>query len=116
MRFTAFSLILRSRRAARAACMATGFAFAAHAHAEGKVRIVDQFGIEAAAIYIRQDGSTLSPAFVERILNDPGTSFATAPQNTWPLGTFLHRVGVIRNEPRTWRDYFFDDQPALAGS
>lgn len=70
----------------------------------------------AAAIYIRQDSSTLSPAFVERILSDTGTSFVTTPQNTLPLGTFLHKVGVIRNEPRSWRDYFFDDQPAFDGS
>jgi NitT/TauT family transport system substrate-binding protein len=71
---------------------------------------------EAAAVYIRQDGSKLAPAFVERILNDPETSFVTTAQNTLPLGSFLHKVGVIRNEPKTWRDYFFDDDPAAAGS
>ena len=54
---------------------------------------IDGIGIDgnnpqkAAAIYIRQDSSKLSPAFVERILNDPGTSFVTTPQNTLPLGT-----------------------------
>src|SRR6202012_6290315 len=45
MRLTAFPPILRSRRAARAACIACALVFATQAHAEGKVRIVEQFGI-----------------------------------------------------------------------
>ena len=40
--------------------------------------------------------------------------FKTAPQNTLALAQFMHRTGAIRNEPKSWRDYFFDD-PATAG-
>jgi len=76
MRFTAFPPIPRRCGAVLAACIVTGLAFAAHAQAEGRVRIVDQFGI----------------------------------------GSLLHKVGVIRNEPKSWRDYFFDDPPASTGS
>jgi len=71
---------------------------------------------QAAAIYIRQDGSRLSPQFVERILNDKDVSFATTPHNTLELGTFLYKVGVIRHEPKSWRDYFFADDPSAQGS
>ncbi|VXC67840.1 hypothetical protein BURKHO8Y_280014 [Burkholderia sp. 8Y] len=43
-------------------------------------------------------------------------SFATTPQNTLALGAFLYKVGVIRHEPKSWRDYFFTDDPNTLGS
>ena len=79
-------------------------------------KLIEADKTQAAAIYIRQDGSKLSPAFVERILNDKEVSFATTPNNTLPLGAFLYKVGVIRHEPKSWRDYFFADDPAAQGS
>lgn len=79
-------------------------------------RLVERDKAQAAAIYIRQDGSKLSPAFVERILNDREASFSTTPQNMLELGTFLHKVGVIRHEPKSWRDYFFADNASAQGN
>ena len=79
-------------------------------------KLVETDRAQAAAIYIRQDGSKLSSAFVEKILGDSEVSFSTVPQNTLQLGTFLHKVGVIRHEPKSWRDYFFNDDPSLKGS
>ena len=32
------------------------------------------------------------------------------------LAQFMHRVGVIRNEPKSWKDYFFDDPATATGS
>ena len=55
MRLTAFPPILRSRRAARAACIACALVFATQAHAEGKVRIVDQFGIGSLLLKVAKD-------------------------------------------------------------
>lgn len=89
---------------------------AVRAALEDAAKLVSNDREQAAAIYIRQDGSKLSPAFVERILNDKEASFGTSPQNTLQLGTFLHKVGVIRHEPKSWRDYFFADAPNAQGS
>nr|WP_284506717.1 ABC transporter substrate-binding protein [Caballeronia sp. GAWG1-5s-s] len=79
-------------------------------------RLVASNKPEAAAIYIRQDASKLSATFVERILNDKDVSFSTTPENTLALGAFLFKVGVIRHEPKSWRDYFFTDDPDAHGS
>jgi NitT/TauT family transport system substrate-binding protein len=38
--------------------------------------------------------------------------FKITPQNTYGLAQFMHRVGAIKNEPKSWQDYFFAD-PAL---
>ncbi|WP_250526471.1 ABC transporter substrate-binding protein [Caballeronia sp. GAWG2-1] len=71
---------------------------------------------QAAAIYLRQDESKLTPTFVARILDDKDVSFTTTPQNTLQLGAFLFRVGVIHHEPKSWRDYFFVDDANAQGS
>jgi NitT/TauT family transport system substrate-binding protein len=89
---------------------------AVRAALDDAAKLVEKDKAQAAAIYIRQDGSKLSPAFVERILSDKEASFATTPQNTLQLGTFLHKVGVIRHEPKSWRDYFFADDSSAQGS
>ncbi|SAK58127.1 ABC transporter substrate binding protein [Caballeronia fortuita] len=89
---------------------------AVRAALDDAAKLVQQDKAQAAAIYIRQDGSKLSPAFIERILSDKETSFVTTPQNTLQLGTFLHKVGVIRHEPKSWRDYFFADDANAQGS
>ncbi len=68
----------------------------------------------AADTYIRVNGSKIDRALLLKILRNPQVQFKTAPQNTLPLAQFMHRTGAIRNEPKSWRDYFFDD-PATAG-
>ncbi|WP_321857630.1 ABC transporter substrate-binding protein [Paraburkholderia tropica] len=69
---------------------------------------------KAADIYIRVNRSKIDRNLLLKILRDPQVQFKTAPQNTMPLAQFMYRTGAIRNEPKSWRDYFFDD-PATAG-
>src|SRR6201991_4007727 len=69
---------------------------------------------QAADIYIRVNDSKIDRALLVKILRDPQVQFKIAPQNTLGLAQFMYRVGAIRNEPKSWRDYFFDD-PATAG-
>jgi len=69
---------------------------------------------KAADIYIRVNESKIDRSQLLKILRDPLVQFKTAPQNTLGLAQFMYRTGAIRNEPKSWRDYFFDD-PATAG-
>ncbi|KVG79426.1 nitrate ABC transporter substrate-binding protein [Burkholderia ubonensis] len=68
----------------------------------------------AADAYIRANGSKIDRALLLKIVRNPQVQFKTAPQNTFKLAQFMYRIGAIRNEPKSWRDYFFDD-PATAG-
>ncbi|MEC5409290.1 ABC transporter substrate-binding protein [Paraburkholderia sp. MPAMCS5] len=70
----------------------------------------------AADIYIRVNDSKIDRALLLRILHDPQVQFKIAPQNTLGLAQFMYRVGAIRNEPKSWRDYFFDDPATASGS
>ena len=66
----------------------------------------------AADTYLRISKSKVDRALLLKILKNPQVQFSIAPQNTYSLAQFLHRVGAIKNQPASWRDYFFDD-PAI---
>jgi NitT/TauT family transport system substrate-binding protein len=66
----------------------------------------------AADAYLRVSKSTVDRAQLLKIIKNPQVQFKVAPQNTFALAQFLHRVGVLKNQPVSWRDYFFDD-PAI---
>jgi NitT/TauT family transport system substrate-binding protein len=38
------------------------------------------------------------------------------PEHTMDLAKFMHRVGMIKNEPSSWKDMFFEDIHDLPGS
>ena len=60
----------------------------------------------AADIYIRVNNAKIDRNLLLKIIKDPAVQFKVAPQNTFGLAQFMHRVGAIRNEPKSWQDYF----------
>jgi NitT/TauT family transport system substrate-binding protein len=66
----------------------------------------------AADAYLRVSKSKVDRALLLKIIKNPQVQFKVAPQNTYGLAQFLHRVGVLKNQPASWRDYFFED-PAI---
>jgi len=71
---------------------------------------------KAADIYIRTNDAKIDRALLLKIIKNPQVQFKTAPQNTYALAEFMHRVGVIRNKPASVKDYFFDDVRAETGN
>jgi NitT/TauT family transport system substrate-binding protein len=70
----------------------------------------------AADIYIRTNQSKIDRDLLVKVITNPQVQFKVAPQNTLGLAQFMYRVGAIRNEPKSWKDYFFDDPATAAGS
>lgn len=70
----------------------------------------------AADIYLRQAKAETDRALLVRVLKNPQVQFKVAPQNTFALASFMHRVGAIRNQPKSWQDYFFQDPVTAQGS
>jgi len=70
----------------------------------------------AADIYIRTNHAKIDRKLLLSVIDDPQVHFGIAPHNTLPLAQFMYRVGAIRNEPRSWKDYFFDDPAIASGS
>ena len=50
------------------------------------------------------------------IMNAPGIEFALTPKNTVPLAEFMHKTGSLKVKPANWKDMFFPNAHAMAGS
>ena len=70
----------------------------------------------AAELYIRSEGSHLSADFVEGLLRDTTNRFTTEPENIMTFAKFQHHTGQIKVSPAEWRDVFFPELTAKAGS
>jgi len=70
----------------------------------------------AADIYLKRNKSGLDRKLLLSIISNPQIQFKVAPENTLGLAQFLHRVGAIRQQPTSWKDYFFDDPVTSGGS
>ncbi|WP_347558110.1 ABC transporter substrate-binding protein [Robbsia sp. KACC 23696] len=80
------------------------------------VQLIQKNPEQAADIYLRVNHSNMDRALLLKIIKNPEVTFKLSPENTLPLGQFMHRVGAIRNAPQTWQDYFFADPLITGGS
>ncbi len=103
----------RSLAAALAAALSAASFVAALGQAARYVQANPEGAVDA---YLRVNRSKADRALLLKIVKNPQVQFRIAPQNTFALATFMHRVGAIRHEPKTWRDYFFDDPATAQGS
>lgn len=71
---------------------------------------------QAADIYQRNEGSKVPRELLLKVIRNPEVQFKIAPQNTFALAEFMHRVGAIKNKPTSVKDYFFDDPHNASGS
>jgi NitT/TauT family transport system substrate-binding protein len=71
----------------------------------------------AAETYARVEGSQIDRGLLRRVLDDPEITFTTTPSHTDKYASFMREIGAIKAAPREgWRDYFFPEAHALAGS
>ncbi len=50
------------------------------------------------------------------ILNDPGTKYTTKPENVLKYGTFMNKIGSLKNKPTSISDLFFDTPEVADGN
>ncbi|KQT47334.1 sulfonate ABC transporter substrate-binding protein [Aureimonas sp. Leaf454] len=71
---------------------------------------------KAAETFIRQQKSKLSPDLVLQIVNDPENDFTITPEKTEVYARELHKLGVLKNEAASWKDYVFEEATGENGS
>ncbi|MFT4268079.1 MAG: ABC transporter substrate-binding protein [Xenophilus sp.] len=71
---------------------------------------------QAAEIYLKAENSGVPVDDVVAFLEDKEIDYGVVPRNTERLAKFLYQAKVLKNEPRSWKDYFFDDLHHLQGS
>jgi len=70
----------------------------------------------AAESYLRIAKSRESVEDIMRMLENPRVAYTTTPQNVMKFAEFMYRVGTIKVRPQSWKDFFFPNVHALAGS
>lgn len=71
---------------------------------------------QAIDIYIRQQNSKLDRDFIKRIIEDPEVNFTITPERTFVYAQKMHELGILKNAPASWTDYFFPQVHGRPGS
>jgi len=66
--------------------------------------------------YVAVTGDRTDRALLSSIMSRPDFTFSTAPQHTFDLAQFMHRVGLLKHEPKSWRDFFAEGLHDRSGS
>jgi NitT/TauT family transport system substrate-binding protein len=61
---------------------------------------------KAARTYIKAEGSTLDPAFIEKIIRDPENNFTMVPQRVMRFADFMADTGMLKKRVEKWQDLF----------
>ena len=70
----------------------------------------------AAEIYVKEGGGKESADKILKLMSDPQVKYTMAPENVLPYAQFMHKIGTLKNEPKSWKDLFFPDIHDLPGS
>ena len=69
-----------------------------------------------AKVFVEFTKSKLAPEFILEMMNDPEIRFTMAPEGTMKFASFLHKIGSIKEQPRSWKDMFFPEIHNLPGN
>ena len=73
---------------------------------EANASIVDK-PLEAARDYIAATNEKITPEELVEILKEPGVVFSTTPYGVMLQANHFYETGVIKTQPKSWKDYFF---------
>ena len=70
----------------------------------------------AAEIYAQEGGGKEDVKKLLAMMNDPQMRYTMAPERVLPYAKFMYDVGIIKHQPGSWKDLFFPNIHAAAGS
>ncbi|MDQ4062125.1 MAG: ABC transporter substrate-binding protein [Pseudomonadota bacterium] len=70
----------------------------------------------AAALWVKSEGSKLSPAEAEKMIRLPENEWTMTPKKVMAYAEFMSRVGLIPVKPASWQELFFEEIHKLPGS
>jgi NitT/TauT family transport system substrate-binding protein len=72
--------------------------------------------VQAARIYAETAKVKQPEAEILRIINDPDLRFTLVPAGIMSYANFMHRVGLLKVKPESWKDLFVTELHGLPGS
>ena len=70
----------------------------------------------AAEIYVEEGGAKQSVDKILAMMNDPQVRYTMTPERVKPYADFMYKVGILKHDPKSWKDLFFPDIYDLPGS
>lgn len=70
----------------------------------------------AAEVYVQEGGNKDDVGKILKMMQDPQTSYTLTPERVLPYAQFMHKVGVLKHQPDSWKDLFFPEIHDLPGS
>jgi NitT/TauT family transport system substrate-binding protein len=70
----------------------------------------------AAALWVKADKSTLTPAQAEKIIRDPENRWTLTPEKVMVVADYMRRASMIQDAPKRWKDLFIEAVHDLPGS
>jgi NitT/TauT family transport system substrate-binding protein len=79
-------------------------------------RFINEHPAEAAKLYATSEKSKSTPDELLADIKQPGIKYTNTPTGLMKFATFMHKIGMIRAVPGSWRDYAFEHLHGLPGS
>jgi NitT/TauT family transport system substrate-binding protein len=70
----------------------------------------------AAEVYVKEGGGKQQAEAILKIMSDPQIKYTLAPEGVLPFAVFMHKIGTLKTEPKSWKDLFFPDIHDMPGS
>jgi NitT/TauT family transport system substrate-binding protein len=70
----------------------------------------------AAQKYLKMSGDKMTVDEVYKIITDPEADWTIVPQRSHQWASFMHRIGTVKREAKSWRDLFFPEAHNLPGT
>ena len=80
------------------------------------IEIINKDKRAAAKIYLEQAKDTKNSVDdIYAMIAAPDYAFTLTPQKVYKTALFMHRIGSVKNQPRSWKELFFPEVQDLQG-
>jgi NitT/TauT family transport system substrate-binding protein len=83
---------------------------------QSSIDIINKDKKAAAEFYVKAAKSKETVESIEKMLNDPNIEFTMTPKNSMKYAEFMHRIGIVKVKPTSWKDMYFPNVHSLPGS
>ena len=74
---------------------------------EESTKLIKSNPQEAAKIYLKLERTPLNEQQVVKILGNPNNVYTLTPHKIMVFAKFMHSLGLLKNEPASWKELFF---------
>jgi len=75
-------------------------------------KMINEDPKRAAELYLQSTGEKFTPDEIAALFKEEGNIFQSLPLGVYQTAAFMAKVGLIKQKPESWKDFFFADLQA----